>query len=180
MTVVAAAIANGGKVLWPRLVDRIEPQDPLPGDTAKYFQKGRVRDTVDVKPSTFRLLREAMLDDTESPEGTAYTAFRGSPVNTQLRVCGKTGTAQNEENGTITHTTWFLSFAPYEHPHYAVVVMVEMSAGGSGGVTCAPIAKDIYEAILKVEQQGKPAGDREPKVQSAGLPRLSVGHRPPT
>jgi penicillin-binding protein 2 len=151
MTVIAAAIANGGKVLWPRLVDRIEPQDPLSRTPAVYYPKGRIRDNLGVKPSSLRILQEAMLDDTESPEGTAYLGFRGSPVNGQLRVCGKTGTAQNEVNGGITYTTWFLSFAPYEHPRYAVVVMVEN--GASGGTTCAPIAREVYEAILKQEQQ---------------------------
>jgi penicillin-binding protein 2 len=150
MCVLACALANGGKVLWPRLVDHIEPQDPLAGNHAIYFPKGRVRDSLGVKPSSIRILQEAMLDDTESPEGTAYQGFRGSVVNGQLRVCGKTGTAQNEVNGVITHTTWFLSFAPYEHPRYAVVVMVEN--GSSGGGTCAPIARDVYEAILKMEQ----------------------------
>jgi len=95
------------------------------------------------------------LDDTENPEGTAYKAFRGSAVDTELRVCGKTGTAQNEVNGSITYTTWFLSFAPYEHPHYAVVVMVE--DGSSGGGTCAPIAREVYEAILKLEKSVPPA-----------------------
>src|SRR5262249_47433490 len=114
MTVVACALANGGKILWPRLVDRIEPQDPLSTGQALYFPKGCVRDTLPVKPSSIRILQEAMLDDTESPEGTAYQGFHGSPVNTQLRVCGKTGTAQNEHEGGITYTTWFLSFAPYE------------------------------------------------------------------
>jgi penicillin-binding protein 2 len=152
MCVVASALANGGKVLWPRLVDRIVPQDPLSSGQAVQFPKGRVRDYIGVKASSLRRLQEAMLDDTENAEGTAYPAFRGSQLNTQLRVCGKTGTAQNEVNGAITHTTWFLSFAPYEHPHYAVVVMVEMNVGGSGGGTCAPIAREVYEAILKSEQ----------------------------
>jgi cell division protein FtsI/penicillin-binding protein 2 len=152
MCVVASALANGGKVLWPRLVDSIVPQDPLSGGQAMHFPKGQVRDTIGVRASSLRILHEAMLDDTESPEGTAYTAFRGSPLNTELRVCGKTGTAQNEQDGAITHTTWFLSFAPYEHPRYAVVAMVEMTTGGSGGGTCAPIAREVYEAILKKEQ----------------------------
>jgi len=155
MCVVACALANGGKVLYPRLVDRIEPQDPISEGEPVRFEKGRVRDNLGVKPSTIRTLQEAMLDDTENPEGTAYKAFVGSPVDSELRVCGKTGTAQNEVNGGITYTTWFLSFAPYEHPHYAVVVMVEN--GSSGGGTCAPIAKEIYEAILKLEKSAPPS-----------------------
>ena len=43
---------------------------------------------------------------------------------------------------------------PYENPKYAVVVMVE--SGISGGTTCAPIAHDIYKAILQSEQQNVP------------------------
>jgi penicillin-binding protein 2 len=152
MCVVASALANGGKVLWPRLVDSVVPQDPMSGGQVIRYAKGRVRDNIGVRASSLRILHEAMLDDTESPEGTAYAAFRGSALNTELRVCGKTGTAQNEQDGAITHTTWFLSFAPYEHPHYAVVAMVEMTTGGSGGGTCAPIAREVYEAILKKEQ----------------------------
>jgi penicillin-binding protein 2 len=152
MCVVASALANGGKVLWPRLVDRIVPQDPLSNGRPIRFEKGRVRNTIGVKASSIRILQEAMLDDTENPEGTAYLGFRGSPVNTELRVCGKTGTAENDVNGGTTYTTWFLSFAPYEHPRYAVVVMVEN--GSSGGGTCAPIAREVYEAILKLEKSG--------------------------
>ena len=155
MCVVASALANGGKVLWPRLIDHIAPQDPLSDGKSVYYEKGRVRNTIGVKASSIRMLHEAMLDDTENVEGTAYPAFRGSPLNTELRVCGKTGTAQNEVNGGITHTTWFLSFAPYEHPRYAVVVMVEN--GSSGGGTCVPIARSVYEAILKKEQSAPPS-----------------------
>jgi len=155
MCVIACALANGGKVWWPRLVDRIEPQDPLSDGQPIFYQKGRVRDNLGVKPSSIRILQEAMLDDTENPEGTAYQAFRGSAVDSELRVCGKTGTAQNEINGGITYTTWFLSFAPYEHPRYAVVVMVEN--GSSGGGTCAPIAREVYEAILKLEKSAPPS-----------------------
>jgi penicillin-binding protein 2 len=154
MCVVACALANGGKVWWPRMVDRIEPQDPLSGGQPVYYPKGRIRDNLGVKASSVRTLQEAMLDDTENEEGTAYQAFKGSAVDSELRVCGKTGTAQNEVNGSMTYTTWFLSFAPYEHPRYAVVVMVEN--GSSGGGTCAPIAREVYEAILKKEKSASP------------------------
>jgi penicillin-binding protein 2 len=50
----------------------------------------------------------------------------------------------------MDHITWFVSFAPFDNPKYAVVVMVE--SGSSGGGTCAPKAKEIYLAIQKMEQ----------------------------
>jgi penicillin-binding protein 2 len=47
----------------------------------------------------------------------------------------------------VDHITWFASFGPYESPRFVVVVMVE--SGASGGGTCAPIARQIYQAIQK-------------------------------
>ena len=44
MAVMISAIANGGKVFWPRLVDRIEPQDPASGEAVTNFPSGVVRD----------------------------------------------------------------------------------------------------------------------------------------
>ncbi|HZT21375.1 MAG TPA: penicillin-binding protein 2 [Verrucomicrobiae bacterium] len=147
MAVAYAAIANGGTVFWPRLVKRIEPQDAASGQTVMNFPAGLVRDHLGVSARSLKILREAMLAETEDPEGTGHAAV----VGPELRICGKTGTAQvmNERNQEIDRTTWFASFAPYENPRYAVVVMVE--SGTYGGTTCAPIAHDIYEAILKEE-----------------------------
>ena len=158
MAVLTCAIANGGKVLLPRLVDRIEPQDPMSGDEPFVFERVRVRDELGVHPRNLEILREAMLADTEDPEGTAYQAFTSYyRSGGKLRVCGKTGTAQvmDEQNRVVDHDTWFISFAPYERPRYAVVVMVE--SGGSGGGTCAPVAQDIYTAIQKISS---PAGNQ--------------------
>jgi penicillin-binding protein 2 len=148
MAVMVSAIANGGKVLWPRLVDRIEPQDPASGEVATNFPSGVVRDELGVQPRNLQILRDAMLADVESSEGTGTSAA----VN-GLQICGKTGTAQVQDtsNKTIGHNYWFASYAPYENPKYAIVVMVESAGDGSGGSTCAPIAHDIYETILKKE-----------------------------
>jgi penicillin-binding protein 2 len=146
MAVAYSAIANGGKVLWPRLVDRLEPQDPASGGLVTDFPAGLVRDELGVHPRSLKILRAAMLAETEDPEGTGHAA-----VVPGLRICGKTGTAQvqDEHNRVIDDTVWFASFAPYENPRYAVVVMVE--SGISGGSTCAPIAHDIYAEIVKKE-----------------------------
>ena len=70
-----------------------------------------------------------------------------------LHVCGKSGTAQveNEHGEIVSHNYWFASFAPYENPRYAVIVMVSTETSGSGAIICAPIAHDIYAEILKKE-----------------------------
>ena len=157
VAVTYSAIANGGTVLWPRLVERIEPQDPASGETATNFPSGVVRDNIGVSQRSIKILHDAMLSETEDPEGSGYKAFHlGNEIN--LRVCGKTGTAQvwNERNEIVRHNYFFASFAPYENPKYAVVVMVSTEMGGSGGITCAPIAHDIYAAILKKENSPAP------------------------
>jgi penicillin-binding protein 2 len=145
MAVAYAAIANGGTVLWPRLVERIEPQDPAFGEATTNFPTSLVRDHLGVSAHNLKILHDAML--AETVEGTGQAAQVPG-----LQICGKTGTAQvmNSRNQEIDRTTWFASFAPYENPRYAVVVMVE--SGSYGGPICAPIAHDIYEAILKSEK----------------------------
>ncbi len=154
IAVTYAAIANGGKVLWPRFVDRVEPQDPASGELPTIFPSGAVRDTLGLHPRSFKILHDAMLAETEDPEGTG----RAAPVP-GLRVCGKTGTAQikNEQGQLIRWDYWFASFAPYENPRYVVVVMVESENRGSGGIVCAPIAHDIYQAIVQKEKPDLPA-----------------------
>jgi penicillin-binding protein 2 len=144
MAVAYSAIANGGKVLWPRLVQRIEPSASAGDEITTNFPSGLVRDELGVSAHSLNILHNAMLAETEDPLGTGNQAAVAG-----LRICGKTGTAQvmNERNQVIDDTTWFASFAPYENPRYAVVVMVE--SGISGGSTCAPIAHDIYQEILR-------------------------------
>ncbi len=151
MAVVYSAIANGGTVYWPRLVSRIEPQDPASRETATNLPSGLVRGRIGVSARSLNILHNAMLAETEDAEGTGKAA-----VVPGLRICGKTGTAQVQDsaNKLTGYNYWFASFAPFEHPHYAVVVMVQVDlpASGSGGLTCAPIAHDIYETILGKEK----------------------------
>ncbi len=154
MAVAYSAIANGGTVLWPRLVERIEPQDPAGGEVATNFPSGVKRDEIGVSARSLKILYDAMLSETEDPKGSGYNAFHQSGSILNLRVCGKTGTAQveNERGQKTGWNYWFASFAPFENPKYAVVVMVQSDVSiGSGGTVCAPIAHDIYEEILKKE-----------------------------
>jgi penicillin-binding protein 2 len=120
------------------------------------FLAGRVREQLPVQPANLQLLREAMVADTEDLEGTGYAAFHrgkpGPPLLPNFRVGGKTGTAQvtDEHNRVVDHNAWFVSFAPFEHPRYAVVAVIE--GGGSGGGAAAPVCRAVYEAIEKIER----------------------------
>jgi penicillin-binding protein 2 len=155
MAVMTAAIANGGKVLEPRVVDRIEPQDSSAGGAVIRFPTGQVRNELKLDPKHLELVRNGMLLDVthRDPSGRLDGTGRRAAVE-GIQVCGKTGTAQVMERGKLSaHVTWFVSFAPFDAPRYAVVVMVEVALSGSGALTCAPVAHEIYDAILKREQR---------------------------
>jgi penicillin-binding protein 2 len=143
MASMTSVIANGGKLYKPRLVKQIE--DQLSNEVENLPAAELIRD-VHVNPANLELIRKAMLADVEEEGGTGTAAFIPG-----MGICGKTGTAQIRVRGHMDHITWFVSFAPFNNPRYAVVVMVE--SGSSGGGTCAPKAKEVYKAIQKQEQE---------------------------
>lgn len=149
LAVAVSAVANGGKVFWPRLVDRLEPESPLSETPAVRVQPGQVRTEIRAKARNFDLVRTAMRDDVLDSEGTGKSARMSD-----FAICGKTGTAEIKGFGRKDKVTWFASFAPFEAPRYVVIVMVE--SGASGGGTCAPVARQIYE-FLRNREQGRSA-----------------------
>ncbi len=136
MALVAAGIANGGRLMKPRLTDRIVGKD------------GRVKERIEpdlqsevMKPETAAQLTEMMSRVVEEGTGTA-AALSG------VRVAGKTGTAEVGANREFTQP-WFICFAPVENPRLAVAVTLERQpAGSQGGTVAAPIARDVLEALL--------------------------------
>ena len=146
MAVMTAAVANGGKIYWPRLVQRIEPQEALPNQENEISEfPVRFRNDLGVQQKNLQIIRDAMKADVADSDGTGTAAAVPG-----MNVSGKTGTAQVLINNAIRYYTWFASFAPHENPRYVVLVMVE--DGSSGGGTCAPIAKKIYEAIKRLDE----------------------------
>lgn len=156
LAVVVGAVANGGRVFWPRLVDHLAPEDPLSDTPPIRVKPGQVRSELRIRPAHFQRLRLAMRDDVLDSEGTG----KSSRV-ADFAVCGKTGTAEIKGNGRRDQVTWFASFAPYEAPRYVVVVMVE--SGASGGGTCGPVARQIYEFLRDRDRMSSPRiASREP------------------
>jgi len=149
LAIAYAAVANGGTLYWPRLVDRIEPGELLSDQAAENIRPGQVRSQLAFRRENLERLHAAMRDDVADPAGTGREARVPG-----FAVCGKTGTAEIKGAGRRDKVTWFASFGPYEAPRYAVIVMVE--SGRSGGGTCAPVARRIYEFLHERPGVGRP------------------------
>jgi len=134
-----SAVANGG-VLWrPRLVQRVERVD---GSLA-YSSASKMTGRVDLSPIVWAFLRHA-LSGVVNEGGTG-----GAARIPGIDVAGKTGTAQSINKSDAAKGqdhAWFASFAPVQDPEVVVVVLVER--GGKGGQVAAPIARQIYQAIF--------------------------------
>jgi penicillin-binding protein A len=136
MALVASAIANGGRLMRPRLTDRVVRKD---GRVAERIQPDLQSQVM--KPETAEQLAGMMSRVVEEGTGTA-AALSG------IQVAGKTGTAEVGEFREFTQP-WFICFAPVENPRLAVAVTLERQpAGSQGGTVAAPIAKSVLEAVL--------------------------------
>jgi len=133
-----SAVANGGTLYRPRLVQRAE--SPL-GDPPITFPPDPLG-TLPVSAANLAIIREALRGVTVGPRGTARFAFEGFP----LAVAGKTGTAQNV--GEEPHA-WFASYAPADAPEIVVVVLLENA--GEGSAEAAPRARRVLEAYFGLQ-----------------------------
>ncbi|MDG9721821.1 MULTISPECIES: penicillin-binding transpeptidase domain-containing protein [unclassified Streptomyces] len=143
MAMVAAAVANGGQVRSPYLVERTLRAG---GSVLATAGPGPSREAM--RPSTAARLKELMTGVVENGTG-ANAAIRGATVG------GKTGTAQHGVGNSGAPYAWFVSWAQGDddlEPRVAVAVVVEGSARDrediSGSGLAAPIARAVMEAVL--------------------------------
>jgi penicillin-binding protein A len=134
MAQVAAAVANGGRLMKPQLTDRTVRKDGRVAERIEPDLQSRV-----MKPQTAEQLTGMMSRVVEEGTGTA-AALAG------ITVAGKTGTAEVGANREFTQP-WFIAFAPVDNPRMAIAVTVERTTG-QGGTVAAPIAKQVLEALL--------------------------------
>ena len=134
-----SAVANGG-VLWkPRLVQRIE----RPDKGVVWSDGGSVTGHVDLSPMVWAFLRQSLWSVVNENGTGAGARIAG------LDVAGKTGTAQMIAKSRADRGqdhAWFASFAPVSEPEAVVIVLVER--GGKGGQVAAPIARKVLNAIF--------------------------------
>ena len=137
MAMVSAAVANGGQLMKPTLVETIFAPDL----TELQSFEPEVYSTP-ISADTSATMTQLMINNVSNGAGS------NARIN-GVDVAGKTGTA---ENGDAPYTLWFTGFAPANDPQVAVAVVVENGGGlgqsGFGNLVAAPIAKRVIEAVL--------------------------------
>jgi penicillin-binding protein 2 len=134
MSLVTAAIANGGDVLVPRVVKDVVDTK---GNVVVPFQR-TVREHLPVDPSNLSVFREGMR------QAVSWGTAKNASVS-GVQVAGKTGTAEFGEplaDGSHETHAWFSGFAPFQDPQVAVVVFLDK---GNGAIDAAPTAARILD-----------------------------------
>jgi penicillin-binding protein 2 len=148
-----AALANGGRLYVPQVVERIETAG---GETVVAFEP-KLRRQVKASPESLALLDRGMWMTVNALGGTVYDYARSQVIE----YAGKTGTAevrsrrkgQEDElelqdwHPSRSHA-WFAGYAPARDPEIAIVVLIEH--GGQGGKVAAPVAQQILEGYFEI------------------------------
>jgi peptidoglycan glycosyltransferase len=133
MAMVAAAVANGGELMEPRLWSKVIDTDGRE-DKMDPERQSRV-----MSEDTAAELTSMMTDVVN--EGTG-----GAAALAEVQVAGKTGTAEIDIAGGINQA-WFIGFAPADDPQIAIAATVERTSG-QGGTVAAPVAQQVLEVLL--------------------------------
>ncbi|AKQ67475.1 Cell division protein FtsI [Myxococcus hansupus] len=194
LALVYAAIANGGTLYKPQMVNRLEDLD---GQTIESFMPEVVR-KVELPAPHLKAVIDGLVKVAHEPGGTAYRARTNHMRDKDILVASKTGTAQVARLGAIrlkTHQmsfferdhAWYAGFAPADKPELAIVVLNEH--GGHGGSDAAPTAMAVFQKyfdLKKLDATAPPPRPNQPytpsSVKRAPGPEeaaLTRGVRPP-
>lgn len=132
MCMIAASVANNGVMMEPRLL--------LSATSAAGKQRVTAEPAVyrtALTPQDAATIRDLMRVVVTQGTGTAAAV-------SNVTICGKTGTAEMDTQEA--DNAWFAGFIADDEAPYAVCVAVEQ--GGTGGAVAAPIAREIFKALL--------------------------------
>lgn len=133
LNMITQAIANGGEMMKPYVIDRVENYK---GVVVKQYNKTSIGNIMSIEESDFltRLMTGVVEDGTATKlSGLSYTA------------AGKTGSAEYNGVKEDSHA-WFTGFAPADNPEICITIIVE--GAGSGGDYAVPMAKRIFDAYF--------------------------------
>jgi peptidoglycan glycosyltransferase len=143
MAMVAAAVANKGKLMKPQIWNRVIDPD------------GRTVDHLDPSQYSQPVTAETAEELTTAMEGVVSEGTGTNAAIEGVQVAGKTGTAETPGNkacggGEEENQAWFIGFVPADNPQIAIAASVECTEQ-FGNDVAAPIFRDVAESILNGE-----------------------------
>jgi penicillin-binding protein 2 len=152
-----AAVANGGTLYRPYVIERIAPAgDAMPEQITQPQAVG----ALPISPENLAVIQEALLGVTTQSIGTAVHRFYGLGIP----VAGKTGTAEAGGENTEPHS-WFAAYVPADNPEIAIAAIIENA--GEGTTVAAPLVRQVIEAYYGLALSPLP-------------PQAEEGYVPPT
>ncbi len=158
----AAALADGKYWRQPYIVEGVYDQN------TRTLQKRALPepDPIDASPANIAVVREDMRRVVWGGGGTG-----GRQRDEQVKIAGKTGTAQNPHGDDHA---WFVGFAPVEDPIIATCVLVEF--GGHGSSVAAPLSKEIMKQyVLSERPPDSTKSDKNAPIVAAALSQEPSG-----
>jgi len=128
-----AAIANGGTLYQPQIVNKIISSD---GQNVIAQFTPKVNSRISIDSANLQIVREGMRDGVDKDYGSSIS-LNDLPV----AVAGKTGTVQTNKPGIFN--TWSCDFAPYENPTFVFCGTIEGVAGLRAATL--PVAHDVLQ-----------------------------------
>jgi penicillin-binding protein 2 len=161
MAQAMAAVATGGTLYQPRLVQQVQTID---NQIVTAYQV-RAKRSLEISPTTLEQLRAGMMSAVNGANGTAHAASLDN-----VDLAGKTGTAQWGPKNKERTAAWFAGFVPAEQPQYAFAALYEGDVGKTihGGSSAAPMIAQVFKTTYGGERALAHRGrETEPQVRRA-------------
>jgi penicillin-binding protein 2 len=140
-----AAIANGGKLVTPHILQDVENPNGTPVPTKA---PAAPRPVKGLNPADLKVVQQGLFEGTHDPLGTSYGVFGNFPVP----IAGKTGTAQKVVRIPGFHgerdQSWWCGYGPSNDAKLVVCAVIEN--GGEGGAAAAPAAERVFAKFFNV------------------------------
>src|SRR3989440_6243805 len=146
MAQAMGVIANGGTFYQTRLVQQVQTFD---NQVVSAYQV-RAKRTLSLSSETMDQVRTGMIDVVNGAGGTAHQASLDN-----VKVAGKTGTAQWGPKQKERTAAWFAGFLPADQPRYAFAAVYEGDVGSKvhGGSAVAPMIAQVFKDVYKQSTQ---------------------------
>ncbi len=163
-----AAIANGGELLQPYIVDRVQDPDGTITQVGERVVIGKIP----LSAAQMAELQSALAEQTHNPQNVGSNKVFG---DLDWPISGKTGTAQNELDGSDRPHSWFASYGGEgDEATIASVIMIENV--GEGVTYAAPATREVYDWYITSDLATRPPStgggvELEPVATPAGTRR---------